>query len=161
MAGEKVKLKNRQIVELFNGIEVINKGRTKQAKDGNGKDCGIVTEPYDITGKARYAINRTKFLIHGAAAAFSDVISTLRAKAQDGLPSGKDACPKCGGDVSNTERADEMAKRQVALNAEVKAVSEEEVEIEVFMCPIEEFKIESNKLDDFAGLMPMLKGEIS
>lgn len=130
-----MKLKRYEINALANAIRYFD-GRVEIAKDNDGKVLGLLQKPFDLSGKARYALAKSLRLISGQINDYD--------KTQKGL---------------KEQYKDEPQK----FEEENRKFMYEEDEIELYKIQISELQIDANKVSPsiISDLMPILEGEIA
>ena len=110
-------------------------GKPEIVKDVDDKSLGVIQVPYDLSGKARYAIARTMSKIQPE-------VDAIEAARNEMIRAAKDD--------------------EATLEKELNTFLAETVEVDVHKMNIEELKVDKNKLAPtvLSGLLPMLDGEI-
>ena len=135
-----MKLKRSTVRLLMAGLKALD-GRQELARDNDGKTLGLITLPYDLGVKARYAAAKTI------------------AKIQDEV----DACnTACNAMVAGSRVKFDDVANDPNIEKEISVFLAESVEVEVFCCQVSEFKIDTNKLPPsvIAAIMPILEGDV-
>ena len=140
----KVTLRRSEVRALADALSALE-GKQEQAKDGNGKNVGMVNVPYDLSGRARYALAKTLRSIQAEVDAMDAVRAGMIAKARA------------------TPQDQQNQSWQANLEKELTDFLNQTTELEVHALPITELKIETNKLGPrmLAALDPMLEGEVT
>ena|SRR3990167_9119026 len=79
-----MKLKRYEINELFQVLKHQLNGRAEVAKNGDGKEIGIVVKPFDFEPDARYALAKTLRKITGIVEDIGTVQNAILAEEKDG-----------------------------------------------------------------------------
>lgn len=134
-------LSHTRIVALNNAIHSLE-GRVEVAKDNDGKVLGLVTVPYDLDLKARYACARTLTSIQPVLTAYEKARKDKVKASNDGKLLEKDQ------------------KLSQECQDQLQELENTETAVELYTCDAALFKFDTNKISPsiIAALIPMLRG---